>query len=90
MVLRENNLAKAFLVLNNALGHPMGMNHGCFNVQLLFLPPNTTYILQSYGPVWKSDLQSLLYSYYKTNASMSSMRPLGKTDSICKFWKSQQ
>lgn len=43
----ENNLSnKALLIVDNAPGHPHDMTNWCDNIHVVFLPPNTTSLIQ--------------------------------------------
>jgi hypothetical protein len=43
---RHNHNSKALLILDNAPGHPVSVEDHADNIQVVFLPPNTTPILQ--------------------------------------------
>jgi hypothetical protein len=83
----DNNLHfKALLILNNALGHPPILQHHHPNTEIVFLPPNTTALLQ---PMAQGVIASLK-AYYLRRTFERLIEAVYKEDgpTIKEFWKS--
>lgn len=82
----ENNLEnKALLVLDNAPGHPLNLEELYPNIKVLFLPPNTTPILQ---PMDQGVIAAFKAYYLRKTMKKLVSATSGETEDVLSFWKS--
>ncbi|XP_017784923.1 PREDICTED: tigger transposable element-derived protein 1-like [Nicrophorus vespilloides] len=81
---QRNLEPKALLILDNAPGHPsnLGSLQTCIPVEVMFLPPNTTSILQPMDQGVKAALKA---NYLKR--AFTQMSQAKDNEAIAEFWK---
>ena len=82
---KENNIDnKSLLLVDNAPAHPQQMEDWCENVQVVFLPPNTTSLLQPMD-------QGVIAAFKAYYVKHTMLQLIKKTDkdklSIKEFWR---
>ena len=83
---KENNLSfKILLILDNAPGHPASLGDLCENVKVIFLPPNTTSLIQ---PMDQGTIATFKAYYLRRTFKQAITETTGDdTISLTEFWK---
>ncbi|XP_043835158.1 tigger transposable element-derived protein 1-like [Dromiciops gliroides] len=83
---KDSNIAfKALLILDNAPGHPTTLSSLCENIKVIFLPPNTTSLLQ---PMNQGTIATFKAYYLRKIFEQAATKTIGNDAmSLTDFWE---